>query len=404
MPYQPKRLDRYQVMMNNLDGMVAWDSIARIIDCYVEHADLKEMGFTKTEPSFEGRPCYSPQSMLKLYLYGYRKTIRSSRRLADACLTNIEVMWMLDGQQPDFRTISDFRKDNIDCLKKVFKDFVRRIMEGLETGFISIDGSKFRAVNSKDRNFTMMKLDDRIKWLEDHTMEYLRLIEKADQVEDDAEELLAQEAQEATETTDAETLTKEELEKKLQEAQERLNTYRALRTKMEEENLSQISLTDPDSRLMKSQTGYVVGFNVQTAVDSEHHIIMDYDVTSNVTDHGCLAPTTEELSKEYDGVIDAVADMGYDQDEDMVACLENGVIPHVILPDGKDEYEIETEYEEAESLNPDSTDPQELKKCLHAGVIPKAYEGVITGIEVVEVRRKKEDPDAPKPTSPYGTE
>ena len=404
MPYQPKRLDRYQVMMNNLDGMVAWDSIARIIDCYVEHADLEEMGFTKTEPSFEGRPCYSPQSMLKLYLYGYRKTIRSSRRLADACLTNIEVMWMLDGQQPDFRTISDFRKDNIDCLKKVFKDFVRRIMEGLETGFISIDGSKFRAVNSKDRNFTMMKLDDRIKWLEDHTMEYLRLIEKADQVEDDAEELLAQEAQEATETTDAETLTKEELEKKLQEAQERLNTYRALRTKMEEENLSQISLTDPDSRLMKSQTGYVVGFNVQTAVDSEHHIIMDYDVTSNVTDHGCLAPTTEELSKESDGVIDAVADMGYDQDEDMVACLENGVIPHVILPDGKDEYEIETEYEEAESLNPDSTDPQELKKCLHAGVIPKAYEGVITGIEVVEVRRKKEDPDAPKPTSPYGTE
>ena len=220
MPYQPKRLDRYQIMMNNLDGMVAGDSIARVIDCFVEHLDLMGMGFTKTEPSFEGRPCFPAKNLLKLYLYGYRKMIRSSRRLADACLTNIEVMWMIDGQQPDFRTISDFRKDNIDCLKKVFKEFVRRITVGLETGFISVDGSKFRAVNAKDRNFTMMKLDDRIKWLEDHTQEYLRLIEKADKVEDEAEELLAQEEQEAAKIAEAETLTKEELERKLQEAQD----------------------------------------------------------------------------------------------------------------------------------------------------------------------------------------
>lgn len=402
MPYKPKPIDRYQLVMNNLDGMVAWDSMARIIDTYVDSLDLAEMGFTKTDPSFEGRPCFDPQSMLKLFMYGYRNTIRSSRRLAKACETNIEVMWMLGGLKPDFRTISDFRKDNIDCLKKVFKEFARRITVDVKTGFISIDGSKFRAVNSKDRNFTLMKLDDRIKWLEEHTQEYLRLIEMADKVEDEAEELLAQEEQELIEES-KETFTKEELEEKLKDAQERLDTYHALRKKMEEENLSQISLTDTDARLMKSKTGYEVAFNVQTAIESENHIMMDYDVTSRVTDHGCMAPTVEGIASETDGVVDAVADMGYDQDEDMIACLEKGVIPHVILPDGKDEYELETGFEAAEDLHSDSTDPENLRKCLRAGVIPKAYEGVISDIEVVEVRRIQRDENT-KLESPYGTE
>ena len=365
MPYKPKPIDRYQLMMNNLDSMVAWDSMARIIDIFVDSLDLAEMGFTKTDPSFEGRPCFDPQSMLKLFMYGYRNTIRSSRRLAYACETNIEVMWMLGGLTPDFRTISDFRKDNIDCLKKVFKEFARRITVDATTGFISIDGSKFRAVNSKDRNFTLMKLDDRIKWLEEHTQEYLRLIAMADKVEE-AEELLTTEKRETIEES-KETLTKEELEEKLKDAQKRLDTYHALRKKMEEENLSQISLTDTDARLMKSKNGYEVAFNVQTAIESENHIMMDYDVTSHVTDHGCMAPTVEDIASSTDGIIDAVADMGYDQDEDMIACLEKGVVPHVILPDGKDEYELETGYEAAEELHPDSTDPEELKKCLLSG-------------------------------------
>ena len=319
-----------------------------------------------------------------------------------SCETNIEVMWMLGGLTPDFRTISDFRKDNIDCLKKVFKEFAKRITVDVKKGFISVDGSKFRAVNSKDRNFTLMKLDDRIKWLEEHTQEYLRLIEIADKVEDEAAELLATEERELIEES-KETFTKEELEEKLKDAQERLDTYHALRKKMEEENLSQISLTDTDAKLMKSKNGYEVAFNVQTAIESENHIMMDYDVTNHVTDHGCMAPTVEGIASDIDGIVDAVADMGYDQDEDMIACLEKGVVPHVILPDGKDEYELETGYEAAEELHPDSTDPEELKKCLHAGVIPKAYEDVLFGIEVVEVRRMQRD-ESSKLESPYGTE
>ena len=371
MPYITKPINRNQVTMSTLDSMVEWDSIARVIDCFVDHIDMKEMGFEKTEPNFEGRTCYDPQSMLKLYLYGYRKNIRSSRKLAEACITNIEIMWMLGGLRPDFRTISDFRKGNVDSLKGVFREFLKRVTVDLETGYVSIDGSKFRAWNGKNQNFTIMKLDDRIKWLEDHTQEYLRLMEETDKEEEASRG----------------TLTKEEVEAKLQEAQERLEKYRSYRKLMEKENLTQISLTDADARLMKNKNGMDVSYNVQTAVDSETHMIMDYLVTNQATDHGLMAPTAEAIKQEAGGrVIEAVADKGYEQAEDMVACLENGIIPNVILPDGKDTYDLETEYEEADDLNTAGTGAEELKKCLRAGVIPEAYADVIEEMQVTEVR------------------
>ena len=388
MPYIKKPIDRDQVNINTLDSMVAWDSMARVIDCFIDHLDMGEMGFTKAEACYEGRPCYDPQSLLKLFCYGNQNDIRSSRKLARACEVNIEVRWMLGGLEPDFRTISDFRKDNVDNLKKVFKEFNRRITVDLETGFVSIDGSKFKAVNSKDANFTIMKLDDRIKWLDNHTQEYLRLIEIADE-EENAEG----------------TLTKEELEEKLQEAQERLEKYQGYRAIMERDNLTQISLTDAEARLMKSKNGMDVSFNVQTAVDSETHLIMNFEVTNNVTDHGMLAPTAEALKQEIgDKILDAVADKGYEKNEDMVACLENGVIPHVILDTGKDSYELEMPFENAEELHPESTNSDELKKCLHAGSIPEAYKDVLEDIEVVEVRRMIEDENAPEVKSAYGSE
>lgn len=389
MPYIVKPIDRNQVTMKTLDAMVEWDSIARVIDCFVDHLDLKELGFEKAEPSFEGRPCYDPHSLLKLYLYGYRKSIRSSRKLAAACITNIDVIWMLGGLRPDFRTISDFRKDNIKNLKGVFKEFLRRVTVDLETGYVSIDGSKFKAWNGKDRNFTIMKLDDRIKWLEDHSQEYLRLIDEADREEESF----------------SGTLTKEELEAKLQEYQERLERYRSYRELMEQENLTQISLTDADARLMKTKNGMDVSYNIQTAVDSETHLIMDYHETNQVTDHGLLAPTMEGIRQESEGmIVEAVADKGYDKAEDMIDCLEQGIIPNVILPDGQDTYELEMDYEETADLDTSSTKAEDLKKCLHAGVIPDAYEGIIEGVEVVEVRRKVLDEPDHEVKSPYGTE
>ena len=159
---------------------------------------------------------------------------------------------------------------------------------------------------------------------------------------------------------------------------------------MEESGQSQMSLVDADAKLMKSKNGFTVAYNPQTAVDSNTHLIRDFQMTNQVTDHGLLDSTLEEVRKESDGIIETVADRGYESEEDMVKCLEEGIIPHVITDDGKDGYEIETDYQESD-IDASSTEPEELKKTLHAGVIPDAYKEVISGMEVTEVRRKVSD-------------
>lgn len=381
MPYV-KTFDRDQFMMCSWDSLVDPESIARLIDAFVESLDLSK--YEIKEASSEGRPAYDPKGLLKLYIYGSRKGIRSSRKLAESCKTNLEVKWLIGGVEPDFRTISDFRKNNIDCIKSIFHEFNRRISGAVEWGFASIDGSKFTANNSKDNNFTKSKLDDRIKWLNGHTDEYLRLLREADEEEDLDDQ--------------SDSLSKEELENKLKEAEERLARYKQYQQMMEESGASQLSLTDADAKLMKNKNGFAVAFNPQTAVDSNTHLIRDFNMTNQVTDHGMIESTMAHIKEESpDSIVEAVADKGYENTDDMLACLENGIIPNVITDDGKDGYEIETEYEENDT-DASSTKPEDLKKCLHAGVIPDAYKGVIEGMEVKEVRRKvKEDNDqAPK--------
>ena len=380
--------DRNQVMMTTWDSMVDRESIARLIDAFVDNLDMSEYGVK--ELSSEGRPPYDPRSLYKLHIYGSENGIKSSRKLANSCKVNIEVKWMLGGVEPDFRTIADFRKDNIDSMEKIFYEFNKRISGAVEWGFTSIDGSKFAACNSKNNNFTKNKLDDRIKWLNGHIEEYLRILDDADR-QDDLED-------------DPENLTKELIEEKLKEARERLEKYEGYQKIMEESGQSQMSLTDADAKLMKSKNGFVVAYNPQTAVDSNTHLIRDFQMTNQVTDHGLLESTLEEVRKESDGIIEVVADRGYESEEDMVKCLEDGIIPHVITDDGKDGYEIEIEYQEAEA-DAAGTDPAELKKALHAGVIPEAYKEVISDMEVTEVRRKvsdetEEDKEA---ASIYGT-
>lgn len=394
MPYIPG-FDRNQMMMCSWDSFVEPDSIARLIDAFVDSLDLSDYGVK--EMSLEGRPAYNPKSMYKLYIYGNRKGIRSSRRLAESCRVNLEVKWMMGGVEPDFRTVSDFRKDNIGSLKGIFHEFNRRISGAVEWGFTSIDGSKFSANNSKNANFTKNKLDDRIQWLNAHTDEYLRILQEMDEQED-VEEKQEKEERDAM---------REEIREKLSEAQDRLSLYKAYQKRMEKEGMSQLSLTDPDSRLMKSKNGFLMAFNPQTAVDSETHLIRDYVMTNQVTDHGMLLPTMEGIREETEGqILETVADKGYEKEEDMIGCLENGIIPHVILNDGKDVCELELAYEEAEDADTKSTDPEEIKKCLHAGKMPEVYEGVIDEIGVKEVRRKvKEKKEkTEKPGSIYGTQ
>lgn len=387
MPYV-QTFDRTQMMMCSWDSFVDPESIARLIDAFVDSLDLKK--YHVKEVAKEGRPSYDPRGMYKLYIYGSRKGIRSSRKLEDSCKVNLEVKWMMGGVEPDFRTISEFRKVNIDSLKEIFHEFNRRISDAVEWGFCSVDGSKFLANNSKDNNFTKNKLDDRIKWLNAHTDEYLRILKDMDEQED------------LEETPD--NLTREIVETKLKEAQERLKKYEGYQKLMEETGASQLSLTDADARLMKNKNGFAVAYNPQTAVDSETHLIRDFEMTNQVTDHGLLDVTMKGIRKETDGILEVTADKGYENEEDMIRCLENGIIPHVITDDGKDGYELEIPYEESET-DRFSESPEEMKKCLYAGKIPEAYKDVITEMKVEEVRRKVSDrqPEETAVKSVYGT-
>ena len=388
MPYI-KTFDRDQMMFCSWDSFVDEHSIARIIDAFVNSLNLADYGVK--EVAVEGRPAYDPKGLYKLFIYGNRKGIRSSRKLQESCAVNIEVKWMLGGVEPDFRTISDFRKDNISSLKKIFHEFNRRISGAIEWGFTSIDGSKFLANNSKDNNFTKNKLDDRIKWLNAHTDEYLRILAEMDEKEDLDEEI--------------DSLTRESIESRLAEARERLARYEEYQKLMEETGASQLSLTDADARLMKNKNGFAVAYNPQTAVDSETHLIHDFQMTNQVTDHGLLASTLENIKAENpDTIIETVADKGYENNEDMLKCLEQGIIPHVILDDGKDGYEFEMEYQDSEA-DIFSTKSEEIIKALHAGKIPDAYTSVIEDIRVEKVRRLvKDDETKADAVNIYGTE
>ena len=371
--------DRYQVMFTALDDMVAPDSEARVIDAFVGSLDLDAMGFGRAQAPDRGRPAYEPADLLKLYLYGYRNGIRSSRKLARACEVNVEVMWLIGSLAPDFRTVANFRRDNAGALKAVFGEFAARVMAGMELGFQSVDGTKVRASNAKDRNFTASKLDDRIARLESHVGEYMRLLDEQD-AEDDA--------------VAAGGLPRAELERKLAEAEERLARYEGYRDKMEAEGLPQLSLTDPDAKLMKSRGGFEVAYNVQAAVDSGTHIITDFEATDRPTDHGLLGPTLAGLVPEG-GVLEATADKGYADAADMAACLDAGIIPNVILPDGKDFYELEYDYDPAGG-DASSSEPGQLAACLRAGQVPDAYAHAVESAEVVEKKAFVRNPaDAP---------
>lgn len=385
MPYV-SGFDRDQLMCCSWDAFVDKESIARIIDAFVNHLDIGKYGVKPV--AAEGRPSYDPKSLYKIYIYGSRKGIRSSRKLAESCKVNLEVKWMIGGVEPDFRTIADFRKNNIDSLKEIFYEFNRRISGAVEWGFSSVDGTKIQADNAKDNNFTKNKLDDRIKWLNGHTDEYLRILNEMDK-------------QEETDVISGE-LTRESLEAKLKEAQERLVRYEGYQKLMEETGVSQLSITDADAKLMKNKNGFTVAYNPQTAVDSETHLIRDFQMTNQVTDHGLLESTMQGIkSSEPEKIIEVVADKGYEAVEDMVECLENGIIPHVITDDGKDGYDIEIPYEEAET-DTASTEPEELKKALHAGKIPEVYAEVIQDMKVETVRRKVVD-EKRENSSVYGS-
>jgi transposase len=288
---------------------------------------------------------------------------------------NVELMWLIRKLRPDFRSIADFRKDNKEALKEVFQAFNRFCDSlGLYTKeYLSIDGSKFKAVNAKDRNFTLNKLDDRLKRLDEHIEEYMAQLDRRDEVE----------------TGDERQFSAQEIKEKLKALEERKNRYEGYREELERNGEKQVSLTDRESRLMKFSEGFNVGYNVQSVVDAGSHLIADFQVTNQGTDHGLLEQVAGEVKAAF-GVqtLETVADKGYQDKEDMMGCLERGIIPHVHPRRGEDGFDLETVYEERQISEEQRTSREEekIKECLRAGVIPEAYETVITRIDIVEKR------------------
>ena len=266
-----------------------------------------------------GRPRYAPGDLLKLYIYGYLNRVRSSRRLETECHRNIEVLWLLRTLKPDFKTIADFRRDNRAAFRAVFRQFVllcRRLdLYGRE--LLAVDGTRIKAVNNKDRNFTRSSLREFIRradeWLED----YLKRLDEGD-VEDGA--------------TGGGARTKN-LAEKIAALSEKRGRYQAMLAQLDRTGEDQISLTDPDSRAMAAHTKVGVGYNVQVAVDAKNKLIVEQAVTNQVVDMGLLTQTSEP-AREILGVetIDVVADRGYFKIEDIEACEKAGCVPHVAKP------------------------------------------------------------------------
>lgn len=301
-----------------LDDYVTEDNPVRFIDAYVESLDLVSHGFARAQAAFTGRPAYDPRDVLKLSIYGYLNRIRSSRRRERETHRNVELIWLLRKLRPDFKTIADFRKHNTHALQALFREFVLlcRQLDLFGAELLAIDGSKFKAVNNKHKNFTQAKLEKALKDIDEKVEQYLRDLDAADREESSVQQP-----------------TREELQKKIERRQARQQRDRGFVEAITASGEPQLSLTDPASRAMPKSPKVDVGYNVQIAVDSPHKLIVEQDVTNAITDDAQLSPMAMR-AEETLGVdqLRAVADMGYYQGHEIKACEEAGIEAYVPTP------------------------------------------------------------------------
>ena len=302
-----------------LGDWVGEDNAVRVIEAFVEALDLGELGFSGVDPKATGRPSYHPSVLLKLYIYGYLNRVQSSRRLEREAGRNVEVMWLTGRLVPDHKTIADFRKDNGPAIRKVCAQFVMlcRRLGLLAEASVAIDGSKFKAVNNRDRNFTAAKMKRRREQIETSVARYLQQLDSADR-------------QEPSEALAMRTTRLEEKIAKLKEEMRRLETLEARRQETPDQ---QISLSDPDSRSMATsgRGSGVVGYNVQAAVDTDHHLIVTHEVTNVGNDRAQLSAMAKKAKATLEAdELDVVADRGYFDSEEILACEQAGIT--VTLP------------------------------------------------------------------------
>jgi transposase len=310
--------DRNQIILfpESIDEYVSDNNSIRIIDEYIKQLDLKRLDFKRAVNPSLGRPPYHPKDMLKLYLYGYLNRVRSSRRLEQEAIRNLEVIWLIRKLKPDFKTIADFRKDNKKALKKVFRDFTRLCDEWKLFGkeLVAIDGSKFRACNSKKNNYSSKKLERHLKYLDEKIESYIQELDHHDRTEASLKK------------PDAHTI-----KERIQQLRDRKEKYESYQRKLKQSGENEISTTDPDARLMASHNNNVeVSYNVQTTVDAKHKLIADFKVTQKPNDLGELDHMAIRAKKLFGNkAFEVLADKGYYQAKDLKRCTENGITVYI---------------------------------------------------------------------------
>ena len=304
---------------DRLEDWIGEDNPVRVIDVFVDELDLAEVGFSGVAPEATGRPSYHPSVLLKLYIYGYLNRVQSSRRLERDAGRNVEVMWLTGRLAPDHKTIANFRKDNGPAIRQVCARFVAlcRTLGLLTHPSVAIDGSKFKAVNNRDKNFTRAKMERRMAQIEESVGRYLQQLDTADR----------QEPSEALKTKT------NRLKEKIETLKEQMQRLEVLKVTMLATPDQQISLTDSDARSMATsgRGSGVVGYNVQVAVETKHHLIITHEVTNVGTDRSQLSSVAKEAKATLDvEKLDAVADRGYFSGEEILACENAGIM--VTLP------------------------------------------------------------------------
>jgi transposase len=306
--------NRYQSTLfpERLDDYIAEDNAVRVVDAFVGKLDLLRLGFDGVIPESTGRPGYHPAMMLKLYIYGYLNRIQSSRRLEREAQRNVELLWLTGRLMPAFKTIADFRRDNREAICTVCLEFIElcRELQLFSGVLVAIDGSKFKAVNSRDNNYTVKSVKRRLKKTQENIERYLAKLDDVDAEEPELREVTAK-----------------ELRKKIASMEAKMDELKARQQEVAEHPDKQVSATDPDCRSMtKPGGGSVVGYNVQTAVDEKHHLIVTHEVTNDTTDRAQL----DNMGKQAKRVLDAstltvVADAGYYEGQAIVDCYEDGI-------------------------------------------------------------------------------
>jgi transposase len=290
-----------------LDDYVAEDNAVRVVDAFVEKLDLLSLGFDGVEPSATGRPAYHPAVLLKLYIYGYLNSLQSGRRLEQEAQRNVELMWLTGRLMPVFKTITSFRKENRQAIRKVCLSFVElcRELELFSAKLVAIDGSKFKAVNSRDKNFTKKSVKRRIKKTQANIDRYLAKLDAVDEEEPEIREVTA-----------------EELRQKIASMEAKMEELKGREAEVAAHPDKQVSVTDEDARsMMKPGGGSVVGYNVQTAVDEKHHMIVSHEVTNDTTDRQQLDKVAKRAKKVLRAkTLKVVADAGYYEGKAIAEC------------------------------------------------------------------------------------